>query len=246
MALGNEFHQFFRNWDFALGLLGEGDADGVANALGEQGTNADGGLDATVLALTCLGDTEVQGIVHVFTVHGLDKQAHGGDHDHGVGGLDGDDDIVEMLATEDAQELHAALDNALGGVAVAAHDAVGEGAVVHADAHGGVVLLTDIDKRHELLLNLLQLCGIFLVGVLQVLERAPGIYVVAGVDAHFLAILGSDVGGVGGEMNIGNEGLSVAVGLETGRDVAHVLGLAGALGGEAHELATGIDDALGL
>ena len=188
----------------------------------------------------------MEGIVHILAIHGLDKEAHGGDHDNGVAGLDADDDIVEMLALTDAQELHAALDNALGGVAIARHDAIGQGAVVDTDADGGVVLLADVEEGHELGFYLLQLGSILGIGVFEVLEGAPGIDIVARIDAYLLAILGCDIGDMGGEMDIGNKGGGIAVGLEACGDVLHIFCLAGALGGEAHEFATGIDDALGL
>ena len=76
--------------------------------------------------------------------------------------------------------------------------------MVDANAHGGVVLLTDIDEGHELRLYLLQFGSVLLVGVLQMLERAARVDVVAGVDAHLLAVLGSDVGSMCGEMDVGH------------------------------------------
>ena len=184
--------------------------------------------------------------MHVLSIHRLDEQADGGDHHDRVGGLDGDDDIVELLAPEDPQKLHTALDDALRGVAIARHDAVGERAVVHADAHGGVVLLAGVDEGHQLGLDLPQLGGILIVGVFQMLERAPWVDVVAGIDTHLLAVEGSHVGGMGGEVDVGHQRLVIAVGLQTSGDVLHVLRLTGALGGEAHQFAAGIDDALGL
>ena len=48
------------------------------------------------------------------------------------------------------------------------------------------------------------------------------------------------------EVDIGHEGCRIAVGLQACRDILHVLGLTDALGGEAYEFATCIDDALGL
>ena len=118
--------------------------------------------------------------------------------------------------------------------------------MVDADAHGGVVLLADIDKRHELLLNLQQFGLIFLVSIFQVTERAAWVDVVAGIDAHLLAVLCGDVGGVSREVDIGHQRCVVAVSLQTCRDVFHILSLARALCGETHQFASGIDDALGL
>ena len=125
-TLRNQFDKLAGNGNLAFGLLAETDADGVADTLGEQGTDAYGRLDAPVFALASLGDTQVEGIVHILTVHRLDQQTHGGDHHHRVGGLDTDDDIVELLATADAQKLHTTLDDTLRGITVARHDTVGE------------------------------------------------------------------------------------------------------------------------
>ena len=118
--------------------------------------------------------------------------------------------------------------------------------MVHSDAHGRVVLLTDIEEGHELRLDLLEFGGIFLIGIFEVLERTSGVDIVARIDAYLLAVEGCDIGCMGREVDIGHEGCRIAVGLQACRDVLHVLGLTNALGGEAYEFATSIDDALGL
>ena len=118
--------------------------------------------------------------------------------------------------------------------------------MVHTDAYGGVVLLTDIDKRYELRLNLLQLGLVLLVGIFQVLEGTSWVHVVAWIDANLLAVLCGHVGRMSGEVHVGHQRLVVAIRLQTGRDVLHVLCLTGALRGEANDFATCIDDAFGL
>ena len=118
----------------SLGLLGERHADGVADAVGKEGSDAHGTLDAAVLALSGFGDAEVEGECHALAFHGFDEQAYALYHHHGVAGLDADGHIREILFAADAEEFHAAFDDAVRGVAVARHDAVGEAAVVHADA----------------------------------------------------------------------------------------------------------------
>ena len=188
----------------------------------------------------------MEGIVHVLLVHRCHEEANGADHDDGVGTLDGNDDIVEMLFLTDAQELHTALHDALGRVAVAVADAVGETTVVDADADSRVVLLTDIEEGNEAVLDLLQFCNVFLVGILMLDELAGGVDVVAGVDADFLGIEGGDIGDMGVEMDIGHEGRLEAVATDTGIDILQILGLAGALCRQTDELATGADDLLSL
>ena len=245
-AFGNELYQFTGNGNFAFRLLAERYADGIANALSEQSANTHSTLDAAVLAFTGFGNAEMQGVVHVLSIHRLHQQTHGGDHHDSVRGLDGNHDVVEVLSAEDAQELHTTLDDTLGCIAVARHDAVGERTVIHTDTHGGVMLLTDIDKRHELGLNLLQFLGIFLVGVFQMFEGTAWVDVVAGIDADLLAVLCSDVSGMCREMNVGHQWCIVAVSLQSGRDILHVLRFASALSGETHQFTTSINDALGL
>ena len=154
--------------------------------------------------------------MHVLLVHRLDQQTYRLYHDHRVGGLDADDDIAELLTLEDAKKLHAALHNACGGVAIARHDAVGQGTVVDAYANSRMVLLAYINKRYELACYLVQLGGILLVGIFQVLEGTPGVDVVAGVDTHLLTVLGSHVGHMGCEVHIGHQRRLIAVSLQTG------------------------------
>ena len=201
---------------------------------------------ASVFTFSGLSYTQVQGVVHVLGIHGLDQQTHRGDHDNCIAGLDADDHVVELFAAEDAQKLHATLHDALGRVAIARHDAIGEGAVVHADAHRRMLFFTDVDERHEPILYLLQFLSVFLVGVFQMFELAAGIDIVAGVDAHLFAIQSGHVGGMSGKVHIGHQRLRITVGFQAGGDVLHVLRLAGALRSESYQFASGVDDALGL
>ena len=78
------------------------------------------------------------------------------------------------------------------------------------------------------------------------LEGPPGIDIVARINAYLLAVLRSHIGDVCGEVYVGNQRLIIAVGLQTSRDMTHVLRLAGTLGCKPHQFTTGIDDTLGL
>ena len=230
----------------SLGLLGERHADGVADAVGKEGSDAHGTLDAAVLALTRLGHSEVERVVHVFAVELCHEQSHRLDHHHGVGRLDGDDHVVEVLPLADAQELHTTLDDTLGRVAVAVAYAVAQRTVVDADAYGCVVLPADVEEGHEAVFYLLQLLGVLLVGVLLMHKLAGRVDVVAGVDAHLLGIERGDVGYMRVEVDVGHERRLVAVGAYAGIDILEVLGFARALCGKTHQLSACLDDALGL
>ena len=109
-----------------------------------------------------------------------------------------------------------------------------------------MVVAADLEKGNEPLLNLAQLVGILGVGIFDVLEGACRVNVVAGVHAHLLGVEGGDVGHARVEVDVGHEGCLEPVGTQTCADVLEVLGLAGALCGEAHQLAPGADYALGL
>ena len=118
--------------------------------------------------------------------------------------------------------------------------------MIDAEADGGVVLLADAQEGHQARANLCQLGSIFLIGVLQMLEGASHVDVVAGVDAHFLGVEGSDVCHAGIEVHVGYEGCGDAFGAQRGTDVSQVLGFLYALRGKPHVFASRSYDALGL
>ena len=104
----------------------------------KQRADADGALDAAVLAVARLGDAEVDRIIPIRAglIKPRDEQPVGVDHHLRVARLHRENEIVVIELAGDAGELERALDHAERRVAVAVHDAVGERAVVGADAHG--------------------------------------------------------------------------------------------------------------
>ena len=161
-------------------------------------------------------------VVQAEVVHLLDEEACAVHHHLDVAGLHREDEVMVVLRLAYLRELQRALRHALGGVAVAAHDALGERAVVGADAHGGVVALADVNERGHTLPYPLQLVVVFLLGELQ-LAGIP-IRVVAGVDAHLLHQRGGHLGGLGVEVDVGDEGHLAAATEEFLLDAAEVLG----------------------
>ena len=236
----NEVHQLAGHRNLTLRLFRETDTDSVTNALSQQSPDADGRFDTTVFSLSGFRHAKMQGIVHILLIHCLDQQTDGSHHHYGIGCLDADDDVIELFPSADAQKLHATLDDTLGSITIARHDAVRQRAVVHTNANGGMMLLTNLQERHQLGFYLLQLGSIFLIGIFQVLEGPAWIDVVAGIDAHLLTILGGDISSMCRKVCL------VAIGLQACRDVLHVLCLTGALGGKPYQFTSGIDDALGL
>ena len=117
-TLRDEVYQLSGNRNLTFRLLGERHANRIADTFREQCSDAHSTLDASVLALASLSHTEMQRVVHVFAVHCLDEQPHRLYHHHRIACLDGDDHIRKVLTAEDAQELHATLNDAGRRVAV--------------------------------------------------------------------------------------------------------------------------------
>ena len=203
-------------------------------------------LDTSVLTVTGFGHSQVERVVHVSLVHLGDEQTHRAHHDDSVRRLDAYHYVVELFLLADAQKLHAALDDAFRRVAVARHDAVGERTVVHADAHRCVVFAANIEEGHEAVFQFLEFVGILRVGILNLLEHARRVYVVARVYAHLLCVQRSHVSHVGVEVNVGNERCGVAVGTQLCVYVLQVLSLSATLRSESHEFAACLYDALSL
>ena len=188
----------------------------------------------------------MQGKLHSLLLHHSHQQAHRAYHNDSVAGLDRDDHIGELLGHADAQELHARLHHTLGRVAIATHNAVAERAVVHADADGRVVLLTYIKEGHQLGAYLLNLLSILLISVGELLEGACRVHIVTRIDAHLLGIKSRHVSYASIKVHVGHERSRDALTTQPTVYLAQVLCLAHALRGEAHILATGLNDTLGL
>ena len=78
--------------------------------------------------------------------------------------------------------------------------------MVDTDAYGCAMLAADVQERNEFFLDFGDFIGIFGVCVLQFLETSGGVNIVARIDAHFLGVQGRDVGNMGVEVDVGNEG----------------------------------------
>ena len=235
-------HQCLRHGDLRLGLLGERHADGVAQAVLQQGTDAGGALDASVLAVAGLGDAEVQRVIPAQLHHAVYQQAVGLHHHPGVAGLHAEHDVVEVFIAADAQKLECALHHAQRGVAVAVEDAVAEAAVVGAYAHGRAMVLADSHQRAETLVDALQLGPVLVVGVLAHVEFLL-VGVVPGVHAYLLHNARGDLGGVRREVDVGHQRRAVAGGADALLDLGQVLGVRLVGRGDAHDLAARLDHA---
>ena len=148
---------------------------------------------------------------------------------------------MEVVLAADAGELQRALDHAQRGVAVAVHDAVGERAVVGADAQGALQLLQLQHERGELLLDAAQFGGVGVVGVFLD-GKLLGVGVVAGIDAHHLDPVRGFHRGVRLEVNVGHDGHEAAARTQLGDDVLQVCRVLHRGRGDADDLATDGDE----
>ena len=142
MALtrGDIVNQLACHRNLELRFLTERDTYRVAKTLGHQRTYTHRTLDTAILAKSRLGHAQVQREMHILAVHGIDQTAHRLDHDHDIRRLHRNHHVHEFFLDKHPQEFHHALDHACRSVAIAAHDAVAQRAVVYAQAQCGVVL----------------------------------------------------------------------------------------------------------
>ena len=105
------------------------------------------------------------------------------------------------------------------------------------------MLLTDVEKWHELSFNLCQFFSIFSIGVFEMLELACGVHVITWIDTHFFGMKGSLISNVGIEMHVGNEWHMATTSTETFADGLEVLCLLYSLRGEAHVFTTSLHNA---
>ena len=235
--IGGNLGEAVAGFVLELGILGEGYADGVAEAIGEEGADADGRLHPSVLTLSGLGHAQVEGVVPVHPVHLGGQEAVGLDHDEGVGRLHGEDEVVVVLGAADVGELDGRLDHAAGGVSVEGQDAARQRSVVGADPHAPVELLALLDEgEHGLdqVLALLDVVGLALVHLL--LKVLPPVGKVARIDPNLLDGVGHQLRHDGLEVHVGAEGNVVPLLEQSLPNLGGGIGLALALDGDSHEI----------
>ncbi len=179
--------------------------------------------------------------IGAFGVEACDEEAVGFYHDLGVGGLHGEEEVVVVVVAGDACEFEGAFAHAEGGIAVAVHDAVGEGAVVGSDAHGAVEIFAEEDEGCEFLADAVEFLFVLGVCVFADFEFFL-IGVVAGVDANFFDPFGGFEGGVGFEVDVGDEGCFAACGADFAGNVFEVGGVDFGLCGDADDFAAGVGE----
>src|SRR5258706_4950285 len=122
--------------NFLHRVLGERDADGVADALVQEDAHARGRADRSRGLRARLGHSEMQRVWAL-----LREAAIGRDHHRHLERLHGNHDVVEVEVLEDLDLAECQVDHALRLVADVTRLAVADRAVVHADADGHALLL---------------------------------------------------------------------------------------------------------
>ena len=84
--------------DFVDGIVGIGESDGIADALGEEVAERDDAADSAGFAGTGVGDAKVQRMVEAFGDFLV-----GVDGEEGIDGFGGDGDVVEISVVEDIE-----------------------------------------------------------------------------------------------------------------------------------------------
>ena len=240
------FNQFLRHRHLQLRVFAQRHANGVAHTLGKQRANAHSALYSAVLAVASLGDAQVQRKVHIFGIHSHNQSPNRFHHHHRVRSLDGNHHVGETLSHKHTQELHHALHHSGRRVAVTAHDAVAERAVIHAKAHRRAMFAAQSNERHQGVANLRQFGNVFLVGEREFLERASYIDKITRIDTHLVGSDSRSKGSARIEMNVSHQRQLVALGDELTANHTNVIGLTHTLSGEAHKVGTGIGNAAAL
>src|ERR1039458_5303669 len=104
-------------------MFREGNPNRVTQPVAQQRANADGALDASVLALARLGDAQVNRVIPVgtFVLQARYEQPIALDHDLRVARLHGELEVMKVMLAGDAGELQRALDHAERRIAEAVH-----------------------------------------------------------------------------------------------------------------------------
>jgi hypothetical protein len=173
------------------------------------------------------------------------EQSVGVDRHLRVAGLHAEHHVAEALVLAHVEELEGALHHAPGRVAEAVEDAVGEGAVVGADAQRPAERTAAPHQRPEAQGHALDLFRVLRVAVLSDLELLL-VREVARIDPDLLDVLRRHQGGAGRVVDVGDEWHAHAPTRELRADLRQVLRLLEGGRRDAHDLATGIHEPLHL
>ena len=188
---------------FPHGVLRQGNAQGIPNAVRQQGPDAHRALDAAVLSAPGFRHPQMNGIIPVRPqgIHAFHQQAVGGHHHLHVGSLHGKHQGMVIQVPGNLSKLNRALHHPLRRIAKAVQNAVGQGAVVGPDAHRAAMLPAKQHQGRKLLPQAVQFLTVFGVRILPHFKLLL-VDEIARINAYLLHPLGGLHGGVRLEMNI--------------------------------------------
>ena len=117
-------HKHPSHGHFSFGFFCQAHPDGVAEAVLQEGADAQGGFDPAVLAVARFRHAQMQREGHVFLGHAGDEQPVRLHHHLRVGGLHRHHDVVVTFVHTNPQEFQRAFHHPQGRVPVPTHDAV--------------------------------------------------------------------------------------------------------------------------
>ena len=210
--------------DLEFRVFGERNPHGIAYTIFQECADAGGRFYATVFALACFGDTEVQGVVHVLLMHPHDECTVGLHHHLGIAGFHTEHDVVETFSFCDAQKFQGRFHHAESRIAVAAHDPITQRPVVGAYTQCGSVFLADFQQWNEALTDAVQLFSIGGIVVIDHFKLFP-VGKITRIDADLLHDPRCHFGGVGGEMDVRHQRRGISPLPEFSADILQILRL---------------------
>ncbi len=118
------FHKHASHGHFSFGFFCQAHPHGVAEAVLQEGADAQGGFDPAVFAVAGFRHAQMQREGHVFLGHAGDEQPVRLHHHLRVGGLHRHHDVVVTFVHTNPQEFQRAFHHSQGRVPVPTHDAV--------------------------------------------------------------------------------------------------------------------------
>ena len=237
----NIIHQFTRYRHFRLGVLTQGNPDRITDTVTKKRTDSDSALDTPVLTVTRLRYPKVQGVMHILGLHRTNQQPHGPYHDNGIGSLNRNNHIREILLPANAKKLHTTRYHPLGRITITAHDTIGERAMIHTDTNSGAMCLTNIQERDEPLTDLLDLGGIFLIRIFKMAECLYLIYIVSRIDTYLFHLTGGGISRSRIKMDISDQRSRIPLFIQLFTNLAQVSGFPFPLCRKTHILSSRLD-----
>ena len=224
-AAGKMIDQKLCYRNLVFGRFGQRNADRIADTVRQKRSDTDSTLDAPLDPVPCLGDAQVERIIHPFPLHRVHQKPVGRHHDPRIARLHRHHNLIERLLATDAQELHRRGYHAFGRIAPLVENALRERTVIHAYADRHTALPALVDEGFELPVRRV---------------------IVSGIDTHLIHVFRSDRSHFGHEMDVRNDGGIAPLLPQTADDPLQILSLPTPLGRQPDDRPPGPENAFDL